>query len=505
MNGTFVRAAHAPWQYWVTLGRTPILIATLFLLLHVFLAFTVDAADPEAFLRADRAYERMQALQGLLASSSPQQAIEFLGAHGIVGDYAAHALLYVVGGRLAVVFVQIALVILSGIGVYRLAALLGLPPRARAAVMAIYLSLPHTLVFAHQLATEALHVPLFVISNWLLAEGIRNKRLSALAWSAACLGLATLIRPISLLWPIVAAAALMVSWRPRAGLLYACLAILPVLAWMSFVGAQTGSFGLGESSHSMTSNLYERVMRITATLPAKERRAARATYLQDSEHSIGPFAYMRFSLDYPQASLEHLLRDAVAFFAKSGVERITIDYLALSTRSAMLQDDQEGWRRQLELNGAAHTARYLWGALGAIFLASLLGALVIVTLFVFAILGAWTFAKRWREICTPEVATGLLLACVVIYTFVFSQVLNAMQSRQRAPAEFAIVLLGAAGLRSLRQRRSERIEWARATQSRNASTPRRAALRGTFFQTCESYLRSCGSGSTAGNGASSNK
>ena len=250
----------------------PVLVLAAFALLHLILAATVDASDPDLFLRADRAHERLRVMDGLLEVASMGELRDYLATHGIVGDYAAHAALYLLGGRPAIVWVQIALALLSGFAVYRLGIVLGLNRNMATLAMGVYLSLPHTLVFPHQLVTEALQAPLFVVSNWLLAEGVQRSRPRLLGWSAVCLGLATLIRPITLLWPVVAAGAVAIARRPRAGVFYACLAAAPVIGWMSFVGLQTGQFGLGESGHSMGRNLYERVVRISATMP---RRIAR--------------------------------------------------------------------------------------------------------------------------------------------------------------------------------------------------------------------------------------
>jgi hypothetical protein len=109
----------------------------------------------------------------------------------------------------------------------------------------------------------------------------------------------------------------------------------------------------------MERNLYARVVRITATMPSPAREAAQAGYLNESDRTLGPIAYLRFAAAHPVPVTNHLLRDAGAFFAKSGVERITLDYLGTAPNAAVVQDPKEGWRRQLELHGPVHTASYL--------------------------------------------------------------------------------------------------------------------------------------------------
>lgn len=452
------RSAHTAFR--VLAGRAPALIALAFLALHALLTATVDAADPEVFLRADRAHERLRVLQGLLEVGSMRQFIDYLASHGIVGDYAVHAALFFAGGRYGIIFVQVALAILSGLAVYRIAILLGLRREMAALAMTLYLALPHTLIFPHQLVTEALHVPLFVIANWMLAEGMHT-RASMLGWSAVCLGVATLIRPITLLWPIAAGIAVAISRRSRDGVMYGCIALAPIMLWMLFVGSQTGRIGLGESDHSMERNLYERVARITATMPIDERDIARAAYLTDRGRKLGPAAYFIFAVEYPLPVAQHVLRDGVAFFAKSGIERITVDYLAVVAGSQAVQSPSDGWRRRLELHGVAHTAAYLWTTLGAVLIVSIAGAVMMLAIVLLA-LAAVVDAMRSRQ--THTVAARALIAMltgVVLYTFVFSQVLNAMQSRQRAPAEFALVLLATLGAQRLIRRRRDHTAVAR--------------------------------------------
>ncbi|MFO7305921.1 MAG: glycosyltransferase family 39 protein [Gammaproteobacteria bacterium] len=430
----------------------PFLIAIAFALAHGILAATVDGKDPELFLRADRAGERLNAIVGLLGTQSWLQLERYLASHGIIGDYAPHAVLYAVAGRLGVVIVQVALAILSGLCVHRLARVLGLSQRAAAVAMMLYLALPHTLVLPHQLATEALHVPLVVISTWSLAEVLLKPRASLLLLSALCLGAAILIRPIMLLWPLVTTALLGLILRPRIAGVYAAIALLPTLTWTSFIWSQTGEFGLGKSGHSMERNLYSRVDRIAATLPSSTRSYVQATYLAHPDRELSPATYIRFSLQHPFASLVHLGRDALNFFGKSGIERVTIDYLALHSDANSLQDPRHGWRRHLEARGTLATVRYLSNTLGVVFIVSIVGAILMAGLLLLTLFGAVHLFRHRRKLTLPQRLTSTLLVLLIPYVFVFSQVIDAMQSRHRAPAEFAIVLLATVGASAWRRR-----------------------------------------------------
>jgi hypothetical protein len=77
----------------------------------------------------------------------------------------------------------------------------------------------------------------------------------------------------------------------------------------------------------MGTNLYGRVARVIERLPQDEREAARIEYLsKPNGRTLGTLDYLSFSVTHPIPSARHLGIDALLFFGKSGVERITLDY-----------------------------------------------------------------------------------------------------------------------------------------------------------------------------------
>ena len=108
-----------------------IAIVLAFVAVHVLMA-VLDSYRPEVFLRADRAALRMKEIHALLGADSWADASDYLGTHGVLGDYAAHAILYAIGGRPAVIVSQVILLFASGLGVVRLAGLLGMHPKSQA-------------------------------------------------------------------------------------------------------------------------------------------------------------------------------------------------------------------------------------------------------------------------------------------------------------------------------------------------------------------------------------
>lgn len=427
----------------------PLLLLVLALVVHL-LMLPYDLASASVFFNADRALARWDAVHGFLKAYASGQVTGFLVDHGVAGDYALHAILFGLGGKLGLILFQVGLTLVSGWGVYRIGRLMRLSVRLSSLTAGIYLFLPHTMVFPHQLISEALHTPLLIISLWMTAELLEDGRQGAgnryLVIGALLIGIATLIRPVTLLWPLIVGFTLMRGVKVRTGAAYLVLAYLPILLWIGFMGAQTGKYGLGESSHDMGHNLYQRVSRISETMPSGQAGKVRETYLdQGEEGTLGAVTYCRFAAEYPNSFAQHTIRDLFVFVGKSGVERVSIDYLELNKSArTLLQDDRTGWRQRLEREGPMAAVRYLWQTQGEVLVISLLGSALMLVMISLAVIGGWSL------ISTKEAAGGAryiswLLISLPIYILVFSQLVNAMQSRHRAPAEAAIVLLAVIG------------------------------------------------------------
>ena len=376
--------------------------------------FAYDLRHPERFLNGDRALERIEVIQGF---SSTNNFSEYLASHGIAGDWLPHALLYAAGGQYFVIAVQVVLALLSVVWVLQIARGLGLDERAASAAAVLYALLPHTLVFPHELASEGLFCPLVVLSF----------RLGTGAAGGFALGLATLIRPLTALWPFVV-------WR-RA---FIVMALAPLLAWMSFMLFATGEFSMGRSGHDLGNNLYFRMQRMGADLqrPAGQTKATVVEYLA-------------FVAAHPVAFAKHTARDVGVLAAKSGIERVVIDYLDLYPESKReLQDSDTGWRARVEQRGTAAALLDVFREQPGLIASSALGAALFVVFMALAAYGAWS-RIRSRE--------WLLLGVFVVYIFVTAQAVDAAHSRHRAPAEFALCILAVAGWLALRRRGAKHV------------------------------------------------
>jgi hypothetical protein len=407
--------------------------------LHIAM-FAYDIAHPGRFLHVDRWEERLETILGLPAAFADGTLPSYIAAHGIVGDWLPQALIYLLGGQYAVISVQVTLTLLSIGWVRDIAKQAGLPDRQASMTAVLYALLPHTLVLPHQLASEAWFVPLVIYA--FRASG---------ALSGFAIGLATLVRPLTVLWPFVQASVPAMKPRTRALLLAAAFA--PLLAWMGFVYMETGVPSMGPSSHDLGSNLYLRMSRMAAASRATETPVEFAS--SDSKASIGE--YLHFAAAHPALMLEHSARDLFALTVKSGVERLTLDYLDLfPERRSALQNASGGWRARVERFGPAQAARQAINEEPLLVATSALGALAFVLLMSLAAVGA----RRWiagRRLATREQNIHrLLIGSFVIYVFFTAQSVDAAQSRHRAPAEFALCVLAIVGWAAVRRRAQEK-------------------------------------------------
>lgn len=422
-------------------------------LLHLML-FGYDLTHPEAFLRADRANERMFVIRSFIeAWPNRNELLQLLATNGIVGDYAFHVLLYAIGGQYTVIIFQVGLSVYSVFILYRFAMLLAASRQVALITALLYLHLPHMLVLPHQLVSEALFIPAMVISTYLLARyTLETKCFRHLALAGLVLGVAALIRPIAIVWPMVVAIGLWVlvgghrSVRHLSG--FVVIVVLPIGLWVSMNYVLSGQATLGESRHDLGHNLYNRVSRIAGSLPTPEANRIRQTYLAATDdRSLGIGTYLRFVLEYPEGYIGQLMRDAGVFVLKSGIERLVIDYFETTEKVRdALQEEGDGWRARLERIGLVGLLKWLIKEHPAILLPSIIGSAIFAAIWLAALYGAYSVMGRWKQLSRPLRFMWLVVLLFPVYVFFVSQVVDAMQSRHRAPAEFTLCLLVAVAI-----------------------------------------------------------
>ena len=422
-------------------------LLSFFFVLH-FGMMVYDYYHPEVFLRADRALSRWQSIDGFLCALKSSGTAGYLASHGNPGDYVLQGIGYLLVGRMGLILFQVLLTLWSAYALFRVAEMVLPCPHGALVASGLYLMLPHSLILCHQLSSEAIHTPLLVISIWLLAKQVARGSMVSLVASALSVGVANLIRPVTLLWPLVCSG-LMLKRTPGRALVFLAVAVFPVLAWFSFMLSSTGEFGMGTSSRDMGHNLYQRVSRISRTLPLNYAADVNAAYLRTGEKGkLSLTEYLKFVVDYPGPTFKHSARDLIVMATKSGVERITIDYLKVGDNEL-----QRGrWRKIFEREGFIETLRFLWQTQGVNLTIGLLGAACMVILLGLACTGAVRLVLLYpMQDLQQRLVAGVLIA-LPLYIFIFSQLVNAAQSRHRAPAEAALAVLAVCGYEWLMQR-----------------------------------------------------
>lgn len=428
-----------------------------------------DLFHPDVFFHADRALQRFPHMMGYLEVLQRGQGVaDFLARHGNIGDYWVHAMIFRGVGQYGILVVQILLQIGSVYSVLCIARMAGAGRLVAVGAAGAYAILPHSLILPHTLTSEALFIPGLIFSTHALFKFVESGRFRFAVLSGALLGVATLIRPLTLLWPLAVAPVLLLA-MPRGVskvLGYLLISYVPVALWMGFIWTQIGQFSMGPSDHQMGNNMWQRVWRIAETLPATERDAIVVKYLQGGRPgsvelrryagSIDVVNYARFVGEYPLPALKHTTRDAAVFVGKSGVERIFLDYLATSDDDKKVRRDiQKTWRGRWERDGMANTLLYLVKNDPWLVFAAVIGSVVFTTLVILSIATACvTLVRTLRagKLVSSD-AVIIILAGLPLYTFLVSQGLAAPESRHRAPAEFALCVLAALAVQSLDRRR----------------------------------------------------
>jgi 4-amino-4-deoxy-L-arabinose transferase-like glycosyltransferase len=416
-------------------------------------ALGYDVLHPGAFLTGDRAPERMWTGWGMLSSAhSPELLWRFLATHGLFGDYAYHAALFAVGGRIGVIFVQVLLHLAAVACLYRLTALMTRVRWAPLVAAASFGLLPNLVVY-HEAVSEGLSTPLFAISVYALAiYFLQGRRIQALVLSGLTLGVVITIRPQAALWPVPVVAILLAAGRSRRWLapsaLYVLLAWLPLGAWASFMKCETGSFSLGgATTHDLSYNLFMRVVLMSDEIPESERREVRQHYVdvpQGRPLGMSVARYVSFIREHPGAYLKYYAKDLVIFVGNPGVTHLLVDYCPrlLGARPRIGVDVADHWR----LHGPADAFRFLLSESPGLLVAWVGGTIALIVYWTGACVGLWSC---WRRRGTAQpVGSGpacFALAALIPYCALAGQAAGHLSVRYRAPAEFALSLFFALG------------------------------------------------------------
>ena len=460
----------------------------LYVMLHAAMLI-YDFHHPGVWLKADRANERVEQLGEVSLIADEQVAhigefpktggwrvrLDYIGRHGAPGDYLMQVALYELGGLASMLLAQVTLCVLSVVCVYRMACTVLGQGRLPLLVAGIYALLPQTLIFPHQLSAEAWFVPLVIfgfynMTRWFTLRAPHAPWLSGLYWAGAIL-----TRPTPLPFALLSA----LPFRRGSGggnsgsgsgsgnsgsrgsgrTAYYLALVIPVAAWVMMVHAYTGKWSLGEgTSASVGNNLMMRARFIADNFPPAAKEKAQQQYIEPAMNRDGRLTvseYARFCVDFSGSCTAQAGQDALNFFFKSGVERITLDYLGLLPEKERIETQlahpgsSRGWAQVVRNRGVLAATEFYLAKYPVIIATSLLAALAFGVVTLLYIAGA---ADALRGLLNKHAFDDrrLMLALFAIfplYLFAASSVVSSMQSRHRAAAEFAMLIVAGNGLR----------------------------------------------------------
>ncbi len=423
-----------------------------------------DLAHPEAFVHVDHGDRRLRFIQGLLASAgSGEDLTSFATSHWIIGDYGVQAAIYSVVGQYGLIVLQVFFTLLSIACLYKLALLVSGSQKTALLAASVYTFLPHTLVYPHLLASEAIFVPLVVFSFYFMTRYLLERpHLPYLLLSGLMIGLATLVRPVTVLWPVAACAVATITFQSKLHIRnwfgYLLVASLPLFLWMLLMLSVTGEFSMGKGSASLGSNLYTTVLFVSDTLPSEDKARVQEIYLTygplDGGEKMGIGQYLRFVTEYPIGYAEHQGRAAMMFFVKSGINKMTKSYLQLFPEALAEIDDLEtrdSWRQRLEQDGIWDTFVYYYQRYSILVILAAVAGVLFAVVMVLSVYGTVVLGIKYfgKEGSVGRRCMTAMICLFPWYILAASLSSQRLQSRHRAPAEFAICLLFSVGVSSL--------------------------------------------------------
>lgn len=429
----------------------------------VLLAFGVLA--PAGFLNADRADQRIRAIQRFLeAFPDTERVLDTVARQGIFFDYGLHALVMSVGGRVGLIVVQVALAVVAALCVSSVALRVFRSRSLAIAAGLVYGLLPQSLAFPHQLLTESLANPMLVIGLALFVRVLEEPRRLA-PWLAAGLafGVAGAVRPALSLVPMVALGLLaLLHWRAavtKGAAVFVVASGALLVAWSLFMWAQTGRFGLGESGQDLGLNFSDSVTKVLL----REGVTTDGKPPEWLPVRLSLPEYLEFVRQYPFGFANLYFMNVFVMTADSGIGRLYVDLLGLGAEARLkLQDPVVGWRAQLTNHGVMAMLREGFAVAPGTIVAGSLGGLAFafVNLGVLvAYVGLLSQARLWLGAAGVSMARQWCVAFLLLiplYVIATSQVVAYAPSRHRSQGEFAWALLTCVGWAFLWQWRSRR-------------------------------------------------
>lgn len=419
----------------VAIGCGLLLVILLSVAIHAALLI-YDLSHFEALLTADRAEGRLHAIRMLDQRLAHGESFgRILIDLGHAGDFVFHYLPYAIAGIPGILVMQIMLQLVAVYLLFRLTVtLLGSQRMATVAAVA-YILLPGTLHHTHTIASEAIFNPLIIGAVYLLVRFLRSGGgLAPLAGAGVLTSVASLIRPLNLLLPVLVAIALFCARGRRAlvpGTVYLVIASALPLGWMAFQYTQSGEL-TAMGSHGLGRNMYGRIDRMSQIAGFQ----IAPELIERQRMDVVTFA--GYVAQHPDTFLRTFGSDLLNGVLNSGLNSFAGRYLQLyeipgGTAYSMQVRDESGWLGLIKMVMTTSPGLAITNLLG--------GAAWLLFLMITA-LGA---ALLWRSEAVGR-EERILIFTVPAYFILAGQAAYGLRWAYRTPGEFLLAIMFAAGL-----------------------------------------------------------
>jgi hypothetical protein len=420
-------------------------------LIHISL-FAYDVATGfEPLLRGDRSFSRLQALVAFDRAPVGNILSTLVANPVIPSEYFAQWVAFAAGGPAGIVIFQIALFLTSVWALCRTVSAL-FPWKSYTAVVGlVYVVLPQNLAFTHQLVSEAIATPFWVLFAYFYVTYSRNGRTLQLLMSGLTLGVVIFVRPtLAIVLPALVLSHLVYRrylWRDAALMMavICALSILPMAAWVATYTAQTGKFGYTSGVANLGWNLRSKVFfvysRNQLEKPAEIRSYSEYADLYQDSNGISVGRFLQLAAEHPILFAKSAIIDMLTLF-RGNISKLIVDYLGIGR-----DQDVKGWRDTLSKEGVAGElallmqSKALFLSIVAEFFASVVTApcIGIATLFAFFCLARPNAVSR--EFGPVSYGMILVQSAILFSAFASTQIVDQAQARLRHPAEAGLILL----------------------------------------------------------------
>ena len=437
------------------------IITVLFLLLHS--GFLVQGfSNPESFMAGDRAATRLEKIRYVFLGDSHRPDADAVSVQaptdlspgvfslkarlietGTPGDYAIHGVFYRLGGEFGVIVVQLVCWYIALLCLYQLALLIGCSARFALLAVILYMILPGSLIYPHELASESLYNPLTLIGMYALCSHRESGfRYWKLLLGVSLLALAIALRFQLVLYPFVLAMVIAVYDRqrriPQIALICAISFLIPI-SWALFVKSQTGEARIKSSDNDVALEFYKTAQRVSSV---GNFEFDETNY---PDHTMGVSEFVGFISKHPTAYLRLKALHVVNLAANPGIYSLMGHHLNLLEGAG----DKQYWQQLRNREGYGGVLREIIQRGPGLAITIALSLVAWCLFLLMAVLGFFIFLRN----PIPMKGTKAVLLSFAIYSCVIVQVSNDVRWGHRTPIEFFLAILCVIALERISQRR----------------------------------------------------